>query len=66
VYECMSVNIIYMYMHVCIGIGAGKISGLYVGGVKGMWEFFLAGTPINEMGIAGMYVCMHAYVCQHM
>lgn len=35
-----------------IGIGAGEISELIVGGIDNAWEFFIAGTPIQEMGDA--------------
>jgi hypothetical protein len=29
------------------GIGAGEIVGLFVGGVRALWEFFVAGEPIE-------------------
>jgi class 3 adenylate cyclase len=35
------------------GIGAGDIRGLFVGGVDGLWEFFVAGDPIRQMSDAG-------------
>jgi class 3 adenylate cyclase/tetratricopeptide (TPR) repeat protein len=35
-----------------IGIGAGELAELYLGGVFGRWEFLFTGTPIAQMGIA--------------
>jgi class 3 adenylate cyclase len=35
------------------GIGAGQIVGLFVGGVRDLWEFYVAGEPIEQMSIAG-------------
>jgi class 3 adenylate cyclase len=34
------------------GIACGEVCGLYVGGVHGMWEFYVAGDPIKEMSDA--------------
>ena len=36
-----------------MGIGAGELSGLFVGGVQESWEFFVAGAPIQQMADAG-------------
>ncbi len=35
------------------GLGCGELSGLYVGGVDGMWEYFIGGEPIHQMSEAG-------------
>ncbi len=35
-----------------MGIGAGRLSGLFVGGVENNWEFFVAGPPIQQMADA--------------
>ena len=35
------------------GIGAGQLSGFFVGGVKSEWEFFVAGEPVQQMALAG-------------
>ncbi len=31
-----------------IGIGAGKIAGMHVGGTQGRLEFLIAGDPIDQ------------------
>jgi class 3 adenylate cyclase len=31
------------------GVGAGKLAGVFVGGVGDHWEFFVAGDPIQQM-----------------
>ncbi|MFB2972384.1 AAA family ATPase [Aerosakkonema sp. BLCC-F183] len=35
-----------------IGMAAGEIIGLHVGGVKGRWEFLIAGEPLVQMASA--------------
>lgn len=35
-----------------IGIGAGEVFALHVGGVFGRWEFLVAGTPLTQMSTA--------------
>eukprot|EP01137_Pigoraptor_chileana_P035829 Opistho-2@30472 len=32
-----------------IGVGAGKLFGLHVGGVNGRWEYLIAGDAVNEL-----------------
>ncbi len=35
-----------------VGIGAGEVASLFVGGVRDRWELFLAGSPLVQMGEA--------------
>lgn len=39
-------------LSVHIGIGAGEIFALHVGGVFGRWEFLVGGTPLIQMSVA--------------
>lgn len=36
-----------------IGIGAGKIAGMHVGGTQGRLEFLIAGDPIDQVRHTG-------------
>ncbi|MFQ5615277.1 MAG: AAA family ATPase, partial [Anaerolineales bacterium] len=35
-----------------LGIGAGEVSGVYLGGVFGRWEFLVVGEPLTQMSRA--------------
>lgn len=37
-------------LRIHIGVGAGKVAGIHVGGVKGRHEFFVAGHPMEQVG----------------
>ena len=36
-----------------VGLGAGRIHTLYVGGTFDRWELIVAGDPMNQVGVAG-------------
>lgn len=35
-----------------LGIGAGELKEFYIGGKNGQWEYFVAGEPIAQVGLA--------------
>lgn len=35
-----------------IGVGAGEVMNLHLGGINGSWEFLMAGHPLSQMAIA--------------
>lgn len=41
-----------IYLPLRVGIGAGEIIGVQVGGVFGRWEFLLTGDPLAQMSAA--------------
>lgn len=45
--EGMSPKDVYLTLH--CGIGVGELCSIYVGGVAGKWEYYLAGEPIHQM-----------------
>lgn len=32
-----------------VGIGAGPVLGMHVGGVNGRWEYFIVGDPMDQV-----------------
>jgi class 3 adenylate cyclase/tetratricopeptide (TPR) repeat protein len=55
-----------IYLPLRVGIGAGEIIGVQVGGVFGRWEFLLSGDPLAQMSAAsrlarpGQVILSHA------
>ena len=39
-------------LHLRIGLGAGQVAALHIGGIYGRWEFLIAGQPLNQCGQA--------------
>eukprot|EP00004_Rigifila_ramosa_P012215 TRINITY_DN2635_c0_g1_i3.p1 TRINITY_DN2635_c0_g1~~TRINITY_DN2635_c0_g1_i3.p1 ORF type:complete len:2075 (+),score=399.17 TRINITY_DN2635_c0_g1_i3:584-6226(+) len=39
-------------LHLHIGIGAGKVEALHVGGIMGQWEFFVRGPAVEQIAEA--------------
>lgn len=37
-------------LRIHIGVGAGQIAGIHVGGIRGRNEFFIAGKPLDQVG----------------
>lgn len=41
-----------LHLRMRLGIGAGEVAAVHLGGVFGRWEFFLTGEPLVQMSLA--------------